>query len=213
MRNNRADTQLYKKYIAQLANAYRTRSDLRMFTELLLTVVAIFVFSVFAIRPTLVTIGGLTTEIGEKEQTIKTMDTKIDNIIAAQQVFANETPRLVYLDTAVPHGPEITEYIRLVETVASNHQTSVYTMSSNGIPVADVPGDGQEKTITISFTITGSYPDLMATLTDIETLRRPLQFSEGSLSLDESEDVSRLFLTMTGAIPYFPIMQLTLPQQ
>ncbi len=42
-----SDNQLYKRYIAELVNLYGTRSDIRAFTEVILSVVAIFVFGVF----------------------------------------------------------------------------------------------------------------------------------------------------------------------
>ena len=63
-----------------MSKAYEDREDIRVFIELLLTLVAVFVFSVFAIRPTLNTIGGLTQEISSKKETIDIMDKKIANI-------------------------------------------------------------------------------------------------------------------------------------
>lgn len=203
--------QLYRRYIAQLSTAYRTRSDIRMFTELLLTLSAVFVFSVFAIRPTLVTIGGLTTEIGEKQETINTMDTKIENVIKAQALYASEGSRLALLDTAVPKESQLVEFVKQIERVASAHSVTVYTMSSGTVPIVDVPAEADmDKRITYSITLSGAYKDLVATLTDIENMRRPSEVASASFSVDESTETASLFLSITGDIPY---LTLSLPTE
>lgn len=176
-----------------------------MFVELLLTIGAIIVFSVFAIRPTLVTIGGLTTEIGGKEDTVKQMDTKIDAILAAQTVFANESSRLALLDTAVPPQPNIDEYVHQIEQIANKDNVKVSVLTSGGIPLTDTTADGSERSFTVSFTLAGNYDALKTAMQDVENLRRPLQLVEWGISLDESQDSGQLLLSLKGAIPYFPI--------
>ncbi len=203
---NQQNTQLYRRYIAQLATAYRDRSDIRMFVEMLLTSLAVFLFSVFAIRPTLVTIGGLTTEISEKQDTINTMDTKINNLIAAQDLYTKNNTTLALLDTAVPADPSIAQYIKQIESVASAHSVSVFTLNTNNIPIdTSSQVGGSEQKVTLSITFSGDYSSLLATLKDLESLRRPFLPTTNALSLDESNTNSQLFLSVTGDAPYWPI--------
>lgn len=201
---NRADNQIYRKYIAQLATAYRNQSDLRVFIELLLTILAIFVFSVFAIRPTLVTIGGLTTEIQEKQQTIATMDAKIENIIAAQELFTREQETLRLLDTAVPAESAVVEYIQQLEKIGSAHNVQTVSMTMDDIPltVTDLTKDTQEKSLLVNTILTGSATDLQATLKDIENLRRPMRVSHGEIYSDISSTDDRVYVSLVGEIPF-----------
>lgn len=204
---NQSNNLLYRKYIAALATAYRDRSDIRMFIEMLLTSAAIFMFSIFAIRPTLVTIGGLTTEISEKHETIATMDTKIANIIAAQDLYTQNATRLSLLDTAVPAAPTVAEYIKQIEQVATTHSVEVFSLTTSNIPISTPVGtENTEQKIVFNITFTGEYPGLLATLKDLENLRRPLMPTTTSLSLDESSDAgAKIYLSVVGDIPYWPV--------
>ncbi len=207
-----SNTQLYRKYIAQLATTYRDRSDIRMFIEMLLTSAAVFLFSVFAIRPTLITIGGLTTEISEKKQTISTMDTKIANLISAQDLFTQNSDKIALLDTAIPSEPTIGSYVKQIEVISSAHNVTIFTMSTGNIPIDVVAagvGDAEQK-IPFSVTFNGAYSNLLATLKDIENLRRPIGVLTSALSIDESNTgSSQLYLSVSGEIPYWPIVPVT----
>jgi len=205
---NQQNTQLYRKYIAQLATTYRDRSDIRMFVEMLLTSAAIFMFSVFAIRPTLITIGSLTTEISEKQNTINTMDTKIANLIAAQDIYTQNSQTIALLNTAVPTDPSIDTYIKQIEVIATTHGVSVFDMNTGKIPLdATTTGTGDaEQKISFSVTFNGEYSNLLATLKDIENLRRPILMTTSALSIDESSTTAgtQLYLSVLGNIPYWP---------
>jgi hypothetical protein len=48
--------ELYRKYIESAFRQYQERQDLKTYTDLILTSLAIIIFSLFAIKPTAVTI-------------------------------------------------------------------------------------------------------------------------------------------------------------
>jgi len=182
-----------------------------MFTEFLLTALAIFVFAVFAIRPTLITIGALTSEISEKEDTVQKLETKINNLILAQENFTRETARLNLLSTAVPIEPEIASYVKQIESIAATHSVEVYGFTTGAAPIAITPDQSDsELQVHVTITFTGTYANLVATLKDLENLRRPIQLSSGGLSVDESTGSTIIYLTATGEIPFFPIVN-TIP--
>lgn len=183
-----------------------------MFVEMLLTSAAVFLFSVFAIRPTLITIGGLTTEISEKKQTISTMDTKIANLISAQDLFTQNSDKIALLDTAVPAEPTIGSYVKQIETISAAHDVTIFTLSTGNIPIdvaaAGVPDAEQKIPFTVTFN--GAYSNLLATLKDMESLRRPLLAATSALSIDESNTgSSQLYLSVSGDIPYWPVVPTT----
>lgn len=208
-----SNTQLYRKYIAQLATTYQNRSDIRMFIEMLLTSAAVFMFSVFAIRPTLVTIGGLTTEISGKRETISTMDTKIANLITAQDLFTQNSGKIALLDTAIPAEPTIGSYVRQIEVISTAHSVAIFNMSTGNIPIDVISGGASgeaEQKISFNVTFNGTYSNLLATLKDLENLRRPVLVLTSALSIDESStNSSQLYLSVSGDIPYWPVTPIT----
>ncbi|MEJ2441504.1 MAG: hypothetical protein P8Y06_01110, partial [Patescibacteria group bacterium] len=76
----RKDYLRYRSYFLNIVGVYKQRKDLRMFLELLLTLVTVSFFAAFALRPTLLTIIELLKEIDTKEETLTKMSTKIQEI-------------------------------------------------------------------------------------------------------------------------------------
>src|SRR5690348_2925170 len=74
----------YQKYLLDIMTIYKQRGDLQAYLEILLSIVAVGVFAVFAIKPTLVTIGGLITKNQTLQKTSNDLDTKIKNLGIAQ---------------------------------------------------------------------------------------------------------------------------------
>jgi len=73
------------KQLAQRAiREYNEKPALRAYMELFLTLLAISLFGLFAIRPTVKTIGNLIKEIEAKNETLKIMDEKINNLNIAK---------------------------------------------------------------------------------------------------------------------------------
>jgi len=216
----RANSQLYRKYIHELVNVYRERSDVRAFTEILLSVLAIFVFGSFAIRPTLVTITGLNVEINSKRDTLATMDAKIDNIIAAQQLYETNRDVINLLSTAVPEKATPLEYASQIETIAAARNVELISFTvDNAAIFGDAPvateqelAEGeepiQEKSLPTSISVQGTYADIFGFQTDIERMRRPVKPEAFLLVLSNIEDEESLLLTLSGEIPYLPAKEI-----
>ena len=90
----------YKTYFLNVLGRYRERADVRVYLEILLSLTAISIFSVFALRPTLLTIAELIKEIESKKLTLTQMEEKINNLSQAQTLFDRERGKIVLLDTS-----------------------------------------------------------------------------------------------------------------
>lgn len=207
-----SDNQIYKRYIAELVNLYGTRSDVRAFTEVILSVVAIFVFGVFALRPTLTTIGGLTTDITQKKATLEIMDQKITNIASAQTLYDSQKTNIDLLAIAIPTTPDVFAYLNQIELIASKDAVTITSITAERVPlIGDMPGvpiEEQEKpqtgvdTVNFSVSATGTYSALFQMLSDIELLRRPVAAKNIFMSRETSTTGSQITLTITGSTPY-----------
>ena len=103
----RKDYLRYRSYFLNIVGVYKQRKDLRMFLELLLTLVTVSFFAAFALRPTLLTIIELLKEIDTKEETLTKMSTKIQNLQQAQTLFLQEQSRISLLETTIPDTPAL----------------------------------------------------------------------------------------------------------
>ncbi|HEX6976940.1 MAG TPA: hypothetical protein VF185_01090 [Patescibacteria group bacterium] len=203
-----------QQYLFNLMALYKRRPDLKAFLELLLSIVTIGLFSIFAIKPTALTISNLLTEINEKQKTIEQMDAKILNLQQAQSILASQQANIALLSDAVPTSPSLGQYIRQIEGVIKKDNVVTQNIGSEQItlagtsPVLAGPPD-QRKTLPqgssgvgVSISVAGDYNTISTFLADIELLRRPLVFDSLNFTATEIDNVKNLYLTIEGRAPY-----------
>jgi hypothetical protein len=110
----RKDYLRYRSYFLNIVNVYKQRRDVKAFLELILTLVTISFFALFALKPTLLTIIELLREIEAKEETVEKMDTKIQNLQQAQTLYIQEAARIKLLETAIPDKPAPDLFVRQI---------------------------------------------------------------------------------------------------
>ena len=211
-------SKVYKQYLQNIVLLYQNRQDIRIFTEVLLSVASIVIFGVFAIKPTLVTIAGLFTEIKGKQQTIQILDQKIENLVAAQAIFEQERSKIELLNTAIPDDPDPHGYLRQVEGIADKNGVGIknFTMG-NVVLIGEVQTvvTGTEETeqpvlegeqLESSISVTGGYSNLISFLTELESMRRPLFSQIVKVNITEGEQIEELVLTATGLVPFLRIV-------
>lgn len=209
--NWRGDSTIYKKYITELVVLYNQRDDIKIFTELLLSLAAIFVFGIFAIRPTLVTIGGLNSEIAVKRETLSTMDQKITNIDIAQNLIDTQRARIALLNQAVPAIPDEFNFIRQIEGIAGRHQVTFVSFAIERIELFNketiTPTEGPivipaTEQLSFSVTVEGSYTNLSLFVADMDFTRRPISQISSVISSSDDPGNTNLTLTIVGVAPF-----------
>ena len=92
----------YKSFFLNVAGQYQKKNELKMFMEVLLSLSAVAIFGLFAIKPTLTTIATLIKDMQGKRQTLALMDEKIENLNQARKVYDEEKAGIELLKTAIP---------------------------------------------------------------------------------------------------------------
>lgn len=198
----RKDYLRYKSYYLNVLNLYKRREDLRMFLEIILSLVAISFFSIFALRPTFLTIAALLKEINTKKGTIIKMDTKIANLQTAQNILNQESPRIPILELSIPTFPQPQNFAHQIEGIASTAKVEVLgvrvdeTLLKGDIPVKDQGEMG------FSVSTAGSFQNLFSFLKNLENLRSPVKIDVLGISLTKKEQGNILTLVVTGKTPY-----------
>lgn len=214
----RQNSFFYRKYVYNFLLLYKNRSDIRMFLEVVLSLSTVCIFGIFAIRPTLLTIANLVTEIDNKKKVSSLMDTKISNLSRAQQNLSRNESLVELLSQSVPDGPEPQTYVRQVEALVARHslgltQFSVEKVNLKGQQTTEqqqINSDEQTnstlppnaKTVDIAVTVSGTYENLKSFLQDLEKTRRMLVVDSFTMSLPRSSQNQQVSLTVTGRILY-----------
>lgn len=189
----------YKEFFLNIINVYYSRPNLRIYLELMLSIVAIIVFSVFAIRPTVLTILELNNEIKSKQDLIGKLQQKTRDLETANNLFSSSTEDIKLIDQAVPDNSSPDIFIKKIEELAKNNSLQILAFS-----MADVSIKGQESKNELPFTIsvTGTYSNINLFLENLEKQIRPAiinSFTINSVIVDGSK---KLTLLLDGKLPY-----------
>lgn len=183
---------------------YQTRPDLKAYLELLLSLFTITLFAVFAIRPTLVTVGQLLTEINTKKETLAALTQKADNLAVAQNLMQTQQKNIDLLNLAIPSSPLPQNYIRQIEGLAQKDQIEITNSKTGEVKLSSnqkvVPG---QNSFEVSFSGKSvSYSAVAQFAKDVENLLRPASPTGVTESLTQLEDSSNFILNYSANIPY-----------
>lgn len=213
----RQNSNFYQKYLLHMLSLYKNRADVKIYLELLLSMATIVIFIIFAIKPTLTTIGKLSAEISVKQEIVTALDQKISALTTAQQLVEQNKDKIAILDQSIPHSPEVASYIKQIEVLANNHALSIDTiqlsnvslvgtstasnLSSDQSPLTAFPQNAIP--IDTTFGVSGQYSDLSAFLKDLEDLRRPIAIdSITANSIIQQDLAATIQFTIKGRLPY-----------
>jgi len=203
----------YKDFFLNVLRLYKNKPNFKIYLELILSLSAIVIFSVFAIRPTIITVSELNKEIKGKEETVAKLKEKIKNLQTASMNLQKEAGRLSLITQAVPvlASPEI--LVKQIETLASQEGVIILRFSASDVLLVgkkedikkskdfvSLSGDADELPFSIS--VTGPYQNLFSFLKSVENLRRPVKVDSFSITSSVTDSSKVLTLTMTGRLPF-----------
>lgn len=209
--NPRSQYAKYSRYFRQLIQVYEKKPEVKTSIELLLTLLAISFFSIFALRPTINTIFELLANIHGQEQTQEAMLQKVKNLDQAQDTWTKETSRRFLVEQALPKDPQPDHYLRQIEGLVARHNITLKSFSTDKVVIlgkdTEKKSSSADKTETGSFnvvlSISGDYPSLMSFLKDLEVLRRIIKIDSLSFAKGVRDEDSVLSLTISGGVPYY----------
>lgn len=215
----------YKSYFLNVAGQYRERADIKVYLEILLSLATVTVFSVFALRPTLLTIAELIKEIEAKNKTLTILDSKIQDLSQAQSLSDQQRTNLSLLHIAIPQDPSPDIFARQIEILSQKHQTPI---TSFNLGKALILGDETPKTPTsqekpqdsktisqveeLTFSLQTevnitNFTSSSNLLSDLEQLRRPVKIESFTFNSVENknEREKNIIFVVNGILPYLKI--------
>jgi len=201
----------YKDFFLNILRVYKARPDLKSFLEIILSISAVLIFSIFAIKPTALTIIELRKEIQGKEDTVLKLTQKIKSLQTASSVLEQNSASLKFVKQAVPDKPEVEVVVNQVQGYANISSVEILSISSSEVLLwgkektkktekLTLPQDSKELPITIS--VTGDYQNLAGFLKNIEVLRRPIKIDTFTINSSQTENGTVLVMIITGRLPY-----------
>ncbi|MFC1625836.1 hypothetical protein ACFL1Q_02260 [Patescibacteria group bacterium] len=203
----------YKDYFLNILNVYKQKQDLRMFLEVVLSLVTISIFSIFALKPTALTIIELVKEIKGKEETLSLLTQKVQDLNTARNNYESIQSQIQLIESSVPQEPLPDGFTRQIEGIAAKNSVSVSSISVGEIALIGTtkikkatgklkpfPQGANEMSVSIS--VSGGYPNLSSFINDLENLRRPIKIDALQITSSETIGGKVIVAIVSGRTPY-----------
>ena len=203
----------YKDFFLNVLSQYKAKPNFRKYLELILSMVTIALFAIFAIRPTILTIIDLNKEIQEKQETLSKLSQKIKDLQGGSNTLQVESTRLPIILQAVPDkaSPEI--LVKHLETLAEQNSLKIMSISASDAVLIgsdsyakrstegkSLPDNASQLPFTI--TLTGDYSNLYSFVNNLQNLRRPVQIDSFAINSNFVENKKVLVLIISGRVPF-----------
>ncbi|MBI3397297.1 hypothetical protein HY045_02370 [Candidatus Woesebacteria bacterium] len=202
----------YKGVFLNVFSVYYAKPDVKIFIEMGLSLVTISFFTVFALRPTFVTIAQIYKDIKSKEETVTKMDEKINNLQKAQQILSQKSDEVSLIESAVPTNPSPDKFVIQLQQLSNSRSISLDALSLTDVIIAGkhpsqsgsadlqpFPPGAQEMPVVLR--IGGVFSSISQALADLENLRRPLKIDKVTINLSALKP-DEISVALYGRTPY-----------
>jgi len=185
---------------------YKEKEELWRYAEVVITLVTISFFIIFAIRPTVRAISGLLSEINNKEELSRKMRSKVNNVVEAQTNFAEIQEKIFLLDDSFPENYQLAQGASDLVGLALEDQLAVrgFSFSPVFFPPVDLEKGDTVSGISFNMSLRGSYQQAKAFVGRVKQLKRLVKVDRYSLSIPKKQKESGLLdVFLSGKLFYF----------
>ncbi len=197
----------YHRYFVRVKGLYDKR-EVVVYTGLILTLITISFFALFAIKPTITTIAGLFKTIEQKKEIDKKLQIKINTLRQAQTNYSLISDKIALVDQTLPLEPSLTDLIYQIEILAQTHNVELRSLGfessyllgeekKKGRKVGDYPS--------INFTLAsgGDFENVNGFLDSLENLRRVTGIETVTVKGIEDEETGLFTLNISLQLESF----------
>ena len=164
---------------------------MQKFTTLVFTITALSFFGLFAINPTLSTIGNLNKQLTDNRFIDQQLQEKINNLYLLQQKYSQLTPDLPYVFDAFPKNPQAPLLVAQLQSLA---QSSSITINNLQTFEVEIPNSSvnTKKYYAFNFSISanGSYDNLSKFIDSVIKMQRIVSINTLTLNRNTGDGAS-----------------------
>ena len=172
----------YKHYFLRAKKLYRqpmTRTSL----SLILTLLTISFFSLFALKPTFLIIAKLIKELRDMKKVDQTLSQKVNNLKQAQNNYNKIKNDIVYLDHSLPKKPNFNQFNQQISLLAFKHNLIISHSSFSEFELIPTSVSKEQPVLKFKITVAGDFSNIKKFLNDLENLDRLITINRTLFSL------------------------------
>ena len=172
----------------------------KTYSSLIFSLITIFVFSFYAIRPTVTTILSLQKSITEQTSIQTKLQQKVSNLSQGKLNYENIDPQVkTKVNNLIPDNPELARLVNSLNYAADQAEASVAGIQIQAVELEDkknqLTRDAPLGQVEFTLNTQGSFPTLMKLLTKLKRTDR--LFTISSVNFAQPPD-SGLIMSING---------------
>jgi len=203
----------YRELFLNVSSLYKKRADLRAFLEIVLSIVAVIVFIMFAIKPTALTIISLMQQIKEERITLSALTKKVNDLQKANVLLSQSQNYLKDIEIAVSSAPSPDLFAKQIQGISAKNGVEL-----SGVAINDVILVGSPKTsrasadikplpesateMEYSISIKGNFANINSFLKDLEKLRAVSVIDGITINSSVTDSGRVIVAVISGRVPY-----------
>lgn len=187
----------YSRFIPKLKEE-RTQK----FTTIILTVVTLSLFGLFAINPTISTILKLRKELDDNTFVDNKLQEKINNLSSLQKKYIILQNDLPLIFAAIPQSPEVPLLVAQIQAIAKNNNIAIENFQSFEVEVPTKSTTRNYSSFSFALSVGGTYNDLYRFLTQLSNMQRVVAVE--LLSLTKKSISNSIELSIKGKAFFNP---------
>ncbi|MEK7534155.1 MAG: type 4a pilus biogenesis protein PilO [Patescibacteria group bacterium] len=173
-------------------------------TNIILTLITISLFGMFAINPTLSTIVRLKKELSDNEFVEHSLEEKIRNLSVLQQKHADIQEDIPYVLDSIPERPEVPLLLAQIQAIAKNTNVRIANLQNLAVELFR-QNIGEKKYYSYSFSLSGSgnFEDISAFFSKIVNMQRIISID--TFSIDSTADKAGALRFSLRGLAYYKL--------
>jgi Tfp pilus assembly protein PilO len=180
--NTKPEYHRYQRYYTDLSHLIK-KKEVVVYTELILTLLAVAVFGYFALRPTFLAISTLVKDIQSSQQIDSQLQTKINSLNEAQKKLSLLENRDL-VNVALPLDSNLNQLLYQLEYLVTAQGLTVRNLSLDPVVLNGIPKSNE---IAFSLGVNGSLGNVNQLLSSLEDLKRVITIDNAVITKNKTE--------------------------
>lgn len=188
------------KYLELLPNLKEEKTQ--KFTSIVLTLIALSFFGIFAISPTISTIARLQKEVSDSNFTEEQLKQKITNLSTLGQEYQRIQQDIPYVLFAIPQDPQISTLVAQIQALSQQSNIQLNGLQTLQVEVA-TQNKTQKKYSAFSFSVSaeGQYENIISFIESLKNMQRITSLD--TIALNKKTDQNKTIQLSIKGTAYF----------
>lgn len=169
----------------------------KTYGPLIFNIIALIIFIIFAIKPTLETIAVLQKQLSLQQETLQKITQKSENLSLARKNYQQiDQNTKLKIQIAFPQNPNLATLTKSLEEIARASQASISALQVQPLTIERQTTGVTLQEISFTFNTEGSFNTLKKVLESLNVSERIISW--GSISFSKIEGQSSLLMSLSG---------------